>query len=140
MEMTEGEIARNYRRAKDKDRQGGILADLNCTSREDITRILVRAGIPISPKKRRKRKRSGKGKEADTEDKKGSSTIPQALPEIMGISSASIPDRDEYTEELFRKLDVLDEEIARLEKEYRETAARIHGKERGGHARFKRNF
>ena len=27
MEMTEGEIARNYRRAKDKDRQVGILAE-----------------------------------------------------------------------------------------------------------------
>ncbi len=32
-------------------------------------------------------------------------------------------------EELFRKLDTLDEEIARLEKEYRETITRIRGKE-----------
>lgn len=41
MQMTVGEIKRNYDQAKNKSRQIGILADLNCCSREDIEKILA---------------------------------------------------------------------------------------------------
>ena len=40
MQMTAGEIKRNYDQAKDKERQIGILADLNCCTREAIVKIL----------------------------------------------------------------------------------------------------
>lgn len=40
MQMTEEEIRRNYRQAKDKPIQIGILADLNCTDQNTIREIL----------------------------------------------------------------------------------------------------
>lgn len=40
MQMTPSEIRRNYREAADKNRQIGILADLNCTTKAEIIRIL----------------------------------------------------------------------------------------------------
>lgn len=40
MQMTAGEIKRSYDQAKDKERQIGILADLNCCTREAIAVIL----------------------------------------------------------------------------------------------------
>ena len=58
MEMTEGEIARKYRMAKHKDKQVGILADINETSREDIVCILIRAGEAVKPERRKERNRS----------------------------------------------------------------------------------
>lgn len=40
--MTPGEIRRNYRLAANKDAQIGILADLNCTTKDNIRKILAR--------------------------------------------------------------------------------------------------
>lgn len=41
MEMTNGEIIRSYKEAADKRAQIGILADLNCTKRPNIVKILM---------------------------------------------------------------------------------------------------
>lgn len=43
--MTDEEIVRNYREAKNKREQVKILADLNCMSREEIIQILKDGGI-----------------------------------------------------------------------------------------------
>lgn len=40
MQMTPGEIRRDYRLAANKDAQIGILADLNCTTKDNIRKIL----------------------------------------------------------------------------------------------------
>lgn len=126
MEMTEGEIARKYRMAKHKDKQVGILADINGTSREDIVCILIRAGEAVKPERRKKSRKSKKEIEVKPGHKDGSSAAQPKPPSGEGVSSTTISGLDRCMEELFRKLDTLDEEIARLEKEYRETTAKIH--------------
>lgn len=52
--MSEEDIAANYKTAKYKYRQIGILADLNLCKRKDIIAILMEKGVYIPPK-------SGKG-------------------------------------------------------------------------------
>lgn len=42
--MTEGEICRQYRSAKDRASQLQILADLNCVPRLEIIKILMHNG------------------------------------------------------------------------------------------------
>lgn len=81
MNMTEGEICRQYRSAKDRASQLQILADLNCVPRLEIIKILMHNGeqvrLPLA----------AKGKKRTTE----------------------LTD-EEYTAALFRRLDVLDRE------------------------------
>lgn len=98
MYMTEGEICRIYRHAKDRGEQIQILAELNCTGRDKIIRILIRNGehvrIPLPTR--------GKPRKRELTDK-------------------------EYFAALFKRLDVLDAEIARRENEYRDILAVIEG-------------
>lgn len=49
MEMTHDEIRRNYREAKNKTKQVGILAELNNCSRKEIEEILGLLKNPIEP-------------------------------------------------------------------------------------------
>ena len=44
MQMTTDEILRDYRAAKSKQNQIGVLADLNCCKARDIVNILLEAG------------------------------------------------------------------------------------------------
>lgn len=44
MQMTESEICANYRQAKNKNEQVGILADLNCVTKQEIVDILSQNG------------------------------------------------------------------------------------------------
>lgn len=90
MQMTVGEIQRNYEQAKDKEKQIGILADLNCCSREEIKNIV---GVES---KRREQKISEPKYPKSTELSRG-----------------------EILERLFGRLDLLDHEIKKLEEEYR---------------------
>ena len=50
MEMTNAEIAANYRQSKDRRMQIGILAELNACSRAEIETILLEQGITIPQK------------------------------------------------------------------------------------------
>lgn len=54
MNMTEGEICRQYRSAKDRASQLQILADLNCVPRLEIIKILMHNGeqvrLPLAAK------------------------------------------------------------------------------------------
>ncbi len=45
MNMSVDEICRNYRQAKDKREQIKILADLNCTNKDEIIKVLVDCGV-----------------------------------------------------------------------------------------------
>lgn len=45
VKMTEEEIVRNFKQAKNKREQIKILADLNCTSRDEIKEILKKNGV-----------------------------------------------------------------------------------------------
>ena len=47
MQYTESEIVREYKEAKYKYHEIGVLADLNCVSRNDIIEILERNGVEI---------------------------------------------------------------------------------------------
>lgn len=49
MRMSEADICREYREAKRKGIQVGILADLNVCSREEILRILILNGMNVTP-------------------------------------------------------------------------------------------
>ena len=51
MWMTPGEICREYRQAKDKAAQVGILADLNSCSKAEIRDILLQHGIQAKSRK-----------------------------------------------------------------------------------------
>ena len=97
MEMTEADIARDYRLAKNKNMQIGILADRNCTSRERIIDILLEKGENIVLRK-------------DTRGRKKKR-------EILNHTDETV----------FQRLDDMDEKIVGLEKEYRKLAADIKG-------------
>ena len=60
MLMTKDEILRDYRAAKSKQNQIGVLADLNCCKARDIVNILLEAGEHVPgnflPGERRKKK------------------------------------------------------------------------------------
>lgn len=97
-DMSESEICRMYRQARDKGMQIQILAELNAVSKDDIVEILrkngerVRIPIPLKGKKRTR--------------------------ELT---------EQQYHRELFKRLDELDRRIAKAEKEYRMIAAEIKG-------------
>ena len=49
LKMDEGEIVREYKSAKEKNVQIRALQELNCCSREDILRVLIRNGQDVTP-------------------------------------------------------------------------------------------
>lgn len=57
MQMTEGEIVRSYKEAKNKSQQVGILAELNCCSKEKIIEILKQEGTPSRELPRQRKKK-----------------------------------------------------------------------------------
>lgn len=71
MQMTENEIVRNYREAKNKREQVTILADLNRCEKEEIVEILLKNGVdqrelPRKRKPRKKPEESSKHSAVDT--------------------------------------------------------------------------
>lgn len=96
--MTDSEICRMYRQAKDKGTQIQILAELNATSRDAIIKILLTNGEQVKlPLPRR-----GKRRNKELTDK-------------------------QYYNALLRRLDVLDVQIAKAEGEYRMILAVLEG-------------
>lgn len=98
MYMTEGEIRRDYAGAKNKSMQIGILADLNCCTKDRIREIL--GLIPCTE-----------------------STVEIAEPD--GNSMEKSVDKDAIMSRLYSTLDNLDREIKQLEKLYQDTAIAI---------------
>ena len=91
MEMTDGEICQEYRLAKNKEEQIRILADLNRSDQQSIINILISGGENV-------RFSPSSGGRRITKDLTG----------------------EKYKLLLYRRLDVLDNKIAKAEKEYRQ--------------------
>lgn len=98
MYMSEHEICVDYKNARFKKQQIGILADQNLCSREEIEQILEKNGCVIPKKK-------PKAKEPETEEEEKEKDMPDAVYKA-----------------LWDRLGALDELISRANKEYREIA------------------
>ncbi len=98
MQMTENEIRRDYAGAKNKSMQIGILADLNCCTKDRIREIL--GLIPCTE-----------------------STVEIAEPGGNPVEKSV--DKDAIMSRLYSTLDDLDREIKQLEKKYEQTATAI---------------
>lgn len=98
MQMTENEIRRDYAGAKNKSMQIGILADLNCCTKDRIREIL--GLIPCTE-----------------------STVEIAEPDRNTVEKSV--DKDAIMSRLYSTLDDLDREIKQLEKQYQDTAIAI---------------
>lgn len=90
MKMSVSEIKRNYNEAKNKNRQIGILADLNCCSKEEIKKIVA--------------------VENSREQKKEKAPVSPVEKEL------SVND---VVNKLYVRMEELDSQIKLLEKEYR---------------------
>lgn len=92
--MNSEQICREYREAKNKKQQIGILADQNLCGKSEIIKILIEAGEDMScmePKKKEKPKEASK----------------EPLPEaVLGV--------------LYARLDLIDQEMAAKEEEYKQ--------------------
>lgn len=97
--MSSEEICKEYRGAKNKKQQIGILADQNLCQKSDIIKILIEAGEDMScmePKKKDKPKMAPQ----------------EPLPEVvLGV--------------LYARLDLIDQEMAAKEEEYKQIVAFI---------------
>ena len=91
MEMTDGEICREYRLAKNKEKQIRILADLNRSDQQSIINILTNGGEKV-----------------------------RFIPSSVGRKTTKDLTSEKYKLLLYRRLDVLDRKIAKAEKEYRQ--------------------
>ncbi len=105
MQMTPGEIRRNYEAAKNKRAQIDILADLNCCSRAKIKKILF-----------------GDSAKSTSEQCK-ESTVDTPQENAEGVKE--LLNLDSVKEVLYRHLDELNSQIRTLEEEYRKVTIAI---------------
>lgn len=119
--MTPNEICRNYRQAKDKKEQIKILADLNCTSKDEIIKVLVDCGEMEAPKQTSKPKESAKKQTVEI----------QKLPEpVAHALFARIDEIDKLIKPLEVQRNELDKQMKPLRDEYLEISAFLNGYER----------
>ncbi len=90
MQMSVTEIKKNYNEAKNKKRQIGILADLNCCSKEEIEKIVA-----------------------------VQNSIEQKLEKTYGSPVEKELSVNDVRNQLYARMDELDLQIKTLEKEYR---------------------
>lgn len=90
MQMSENEIVRDYRQAKNKGHQVGILAELNLCTKEEIISILKSNGVSQAelPRNRKKTESEGQSKaESDVnqkqQEKEPVAAVTEELPEIV---------------------------------------------------------
>lgn len=107
--MSPNEICRSYRQAKNKKEQIKILADLNCTTTEEIEKALVDCGEALPPKEKVKSKRAPAQKQ--------SLVMPEAVEELI----------HQRMDELDKLMKPLEDELEPLRREYKEIAAFLMG-------------
>lgn len=107
--MTPNEICRDYRSAKNKREQIKILADLNCTSTEEIIKVLVDCGEMAPPKKK-------PAKRTESE--------PVKMPEMSEAVADVLFQR---MEELDKLIKPLEDQLKPLQREYTDIAAFLKG-------------
>lgn len=83
MYMSNAEIVKEYKEAKDRAAQVRILADQNCCSTEQIIGILVASGIDHRCFSQLRRKQNQAAASAAEEDVKAEKKIPYKKPEII---------------------------------------------------------
>lgn len=99
--MTEAEIYRDYRQAKHKSRQIGILADLNGCSKEEIEAVITKY------------------------EKQNEVTAPVEAPLPKEAPPPEQAETGYVLNRLYEELDQLNVEIRRLEERYKETTIAI---------------
>ena len=117
MQMTEGEIRRSYRAAKQKERQIRILAELNDCSVAKIKAILDDKKPERASVKRGPKAKAARVKKAETKE------VPETAPAIVYISRR-------VADELVEHLEELEERRTRLPKELNEIQKSVDEAER----------
>lgn len=115
MYMTPGEICKEYDEARSKKGKIAILADLNSCEKEDIMKILITNGYQLPTAKPRRDTAKPKEEEVEEITPKEEKAENRAQAKPQGIPSA-------VEEALIARLEEIDAQIAKLEKEYREIA------------------
>lgn len=103
MHMTESEIVRNYREAKNKREQVTILSDLNSCEKEEIIEILLRNGVDQKelPRKRKPRKKPEEERKAHS-----------ATDTVASIPAQRVMEIDKVLQERYEEVGTLEREKA----------------------------
>lgn len=117
MQMTEGEIRRSYKEAREKKKQIRILAELNACSVAEIQAILDGRKPERPSAKRGPKPKAARVKKAETKE------VPETAPAIVFISRR-------VADELVEHLEELEERRARLIKELNEIQKSVDEAER----------
>lgn len=120
--MTDGEICREYRLAKDKDKQIGIIADQCGMDMDEIIKVLVDCGEMEPPRPRRKR--PAKQRKMD---------VPELTKPVADALYARIDELDRQIKPLEDKRKELDKQMEQLRTEFDEiwTFLKGYGQEVG---------
>ena len=113
MNMSVDEICRNYRQAKDKREQIKILADLNCTNKDEIIKVLVDCG-EMEPREIRTKKTA----------KKQAAELPEPVAHAL---FARIDELDKLIKPLEDQRNEIDKQMKPLRDEYLEISAFLNG-------------
>lgn len=114
--MTPNEICRNYRQSKDKKEQIKILADLNCTSKDEIIKVLVDCGEMEPPEEKPKRI-----------VKKKTTSLPELTKPVADALFARIDELDKEIKPLEDKRKALDAQMEPLRIEFNEIVSFLNG-------------
>lgn len=127
MVMSNEEIARSYREAKDKWEQIGILADLNLCSKAEIRKIIQETNTELEPEKKSNRGRKSLNKlvkDLKAEQEKSEAVREQVMIELKDrtvvLEKNKEPDFIEAIKEFVNgpafvdQIDLLDQEIRKL--------------------------
>lgn len=114
MYMSDADICREYKLAKNPKEQILILADENCCKKDDIIRILVENGMDVPTRKKKAAQESKKGEAEEV-------SHPAAV--LQHESCGVVRDMpDSVRKILIVKMEEIENTIAALEKEYKEIA------------------
>lgn len=128
MEMSNREIALDYKNAAFPKKQIKILAELNCTDCGEIRRILRSEGIEVpEPKKRKKKEEPEEPEEAEEPVKEE----PEEEEEEERTMAAVLEEKQKLPDSvksiLFKRIDELEKIIQDASKEYRELTTFMEG-------------
>lgn len=110
MQMTPKEIVRNYREAKNKKMQIGILAELNLCSKQDILDILKQEGLPHRelPRTRKESSVSSKTKKEPVKKEITEAAVERKREEIPEAVKEAI------TKQMIEEQEAIDKHTAKL--------------------------
>jgi len=115
MEMTKGEICREYRTSKNKGKQIKILAQLNCCSVKDIREILIEGGEQLRgvPKENEE----AKTLDSECEVPKAVVEVPKAVVEAVKVYYYKV---DQAMKQVLNEIEVLNDRLSKMDFEARE--------------------